>query len=185
MNPVGADRRVRLHVKHTPRPAHELKVDALLALRCANAAMVETHRFLGQRAPQEFSQVGAVRNIARRAVHELAPFAHRRRGDHPAVLPAPKLPGEFESNGKLVERLCEAEPSKRPNHVWGNDDACAELLEGGRLLINGDFEPSPPQEQCRRESAEPRADDGDFCRSHGRVTPFVVLSHSRERRARR
>ena len=50
MNPVGADRGVRLDVKHTPGRAHELKVDALSALGYADAAMIEAHRFLGQGA---------------------------------------------------------------------------------------------------------------------------------------
>jgi hypothetical protein len=79
MNSIGADRGVRLDMNHTPRRAHELKDDALSALGYADAAMVEAHRFLGQRAPQEFSQVRAVRDIAWRAVHEFAPFPHRRR----------------------------------------------------------------------------------------------------------
>ena len=79
MNAVGADRRVRLHMEDTAGRAHELKVDAPSALRYGDAAMIEAHRFLGQGAPEELSQVGAVRDIARRAVHELAPFAHRRR----------------------------------------------------------------------------------------------------------
>ena len=97
--------------------------------------MIEAQRLIGQGAPKEFPQIRPVRDIARGPVHELAPLAHRRRREQPAVLPASVFPSEFESNGKVVELTGEIEPSKEADHVRGNDDARPNLVERGRLLV--------------------------------------------------
>ena len=39
--------------------------------------------------------------------------------------------------------------SKEADHVWGHDDARADLVEYGGLFVDHDVEPCPPQEQSR------------------------------------
>src|ERR1700677_2450814 len=100
MDAVGADDHIGGNPRLLAGTTDEREFDFVPDLRHADAALVQAKHVLRQRLSEHGSQVGAMGHIAMTAVEALALLSHRLDEKHGAVLPAPKLPGRFQTNGE-------------------------------------------------------------------------------------
>src|SRR5437773_9425594 len=99
VNAVRTNDHIRRLLRRSAAPADEGEFRLALVLIDFNAAVVQAQQLRRERSLEQRQQVGAVSNIAVRAVESLALVTHRLGEQHSAVLPAPKLPGGLEANG--------------------------------------------------------------------------------------
>ena len=182
MDAVGGDHGVGRHAALAAVSAAESEFDAVAALRDAHAAAVEADNFIGQPRPEKGPEVGAVGDVAGRAVEPDAGLAHVGRGDHPAVAPVAEFPSGIEPHREGLKSAGDAEPLQRAHHVGRDHNSGPDVVEGAALLVDGDIDPPSAQEQRRRQPAETCADDRDPKR-HARCSS--LLRQCRENRAAR
>ena len=169
MNPVGADDDIAFDLASVGKARD-------------GAVAIGDHGDAARRGPDE-----CLRQRARQDVEEIRPM-HRemrraelgRRGRHrlarngPAVAPAPHdLP--FRGVADRDHVALEPERAKRLHGIGAEADACADLAEARRLLVDGHLHAAPVQRQRSGKSADPAADDCNPLCSHRRSLRWHTL----------
>jgi hypothetical protein len=150
---------VRRHLRLARGPAGETKFDFVLRLPDVNAPVIQAQVPRGKRRLQQRQEIGAVRDVAMRAVEPLALLAHGLHEQHTPVLPASELPRGFEPDRRRRAACRRVRVPQQAHHVGRNNDSRSDFPQFRRLLVDCYIVSRLAQEQRGSQAAQAASHD--------------------------